>query len=56
MRTPELSAEAMAKFNMRDSHDESYRAENLKVSERTYGKAYAEDVKRYMEQIRKKKK
>ena len=54
MRTPELSAEEMAKFNMR--HDESYRAENLKVSERTYGKAYAEDVKRYMEQIRKKKK
>jgi len=51
-----ISAENMAKFNMRPTHDERYRDANLKRSELEYGKAYAEDVKRYMEQIKKQKK
>jgi hypothetical protein len=46
----------MAKFNMRPTHCEQYRSDNLRLSEKVYGKAYAEDVKLYMEQIRKQKK
>lgn len=51
-----ISALDMAKFNMRPTHCEQYRSDNLRLSEKTYGKAYAEDVKLYMEQIRKQKK
>ena len=51
-----ISALDMAKFNMRPTHCEQYRSDNLRLSQKTYGKAYADDVKRYMEQIRKQKK
>jgi len=56
MREPELSAEEMAKFNMRPSHDERYRQSNLARSEEVYGKDYADAVRRYMEQLKKKQK
>lgn len=52
----QISSEDMAKFNMRPTHDERYRDANLKRSELEYGKAYAEDVKRYMNEIKRKQK
>lgn len=51
-----ISAEEMARFNMRPTHDERYRLANLIRSELEYGKAYAEDVKRYMDEIKRKQK
>lgn len=51
-----ISAEEMAKFNMRPTHDERYRLANLIRSELEYGKAYAENVKRYMDEMKRKQK